>query len=254
MERFECEPLRGTGTPPKLTRPACGQRFAAVRDGPRKGDMRIVSPPCVDCAVGLAHLAGGTPIEWPEGGELVLDDFQPGSTTLLGGGPPTSATTAKPPAEGPETPEERPKARAKTTTAKGGGMPTKRGVELEWDGDRKTYREWSKDPRVEALGLHEQTIRGRKRMSWSDEEALTTPPGEEPPSRAENELEPEGVGGAVAIAETLEEVAGRALAKAEPESEGFTDPAALLRRLGYEVTEAGRTPAGHVLIVRVGAS
>lgn len=250
MERFECEPLRGTGAAPKLTREACGQRFAAVRDGPKKGDLRIISPPCVDCAVGLSHLASGTPMEWPEGGRIVLDDFQPGSTTLLGGSATTTATTPKTAANGPESPVAKPKARAQATTAKGGSMPPKRGVELEWKGEHKTYREWSRDRRIEGLGLSEQTIRGRKRMSWSDEEALTTPPGEDRPSAAKEDPVPEG---ACAIAETLDEVAGRALANLR-EPEGFADPAALLRRLGYEVTEAGRTPAGHVLVVRVEAS
>lgn len=74
VEVFVCERL-DNGV--RLTRRACGKRYAHLRSAQAKHFEKWTASACLSCPIGRDHSKGLEPTRWPDGGRIVRQRLEP---------------------------------------------------------------------------------------------------------------------------------------------------------------------------------
>lgn len=239
LEVFACVPLGA-----RLTRASCARKYSAaesVRRQPPDSSARLRAGRCIGCSVGEQHEAGEAATRWADGSPVVVAELG----AVLAISEKHSPSGIVPPVlPGSRLGEEK-----KDMARK-----------YSWGGRELTWEQWAREPEVAKLGLSRQTLRARHVNKWTIAEALTTPKGEKPARllerRAATAPQPpkaakpraQSAGGEAARRSSSSKDAAPATAVREVLA--AFDPLDLLRRVGFDVEDLGRAPAGRLFVVR----
>lgn len=220
MTHFRCEPLRCS-----ISVDACARRStivsaAAGRGGSWHGGPSLQSNACATCSIGPLHAAGELPSHWPDGSPIVRLTLAP-------------HLSATPTHEDPTMP-----------------MPPK---PITFGGEPTTIPELAK-----RTGVNVNSLRDRIRRGMGADEAIAILTQSGPSKRR---AKPEAAPGPAPTADARPSAAiydainGGARVGMRIDSEparaervDVADPCEVLRSLGWDVTDHGRSPGGHRIL------
>jgi hypothetical protein len=273
LQTFVCTRLPGR---PRLTVVGCGRKRddADASRSSRYEEDHFRTKPCLDCSVGAAHRAGMSPACWDDGSPIER------STTTVQTSDPPSRKGKAPFFARKSLPFERdareqaPEPALVPELIEATTPPTEEPLPSLDESATSIPPTAERTVAAERLGLTAEAIRGRVKLGWTPEEAMTTPKGELPPRVAElratkraatkTKASPAKTSRAKAsttkrtppTARTATEAAVRDAIAQVPmrallERLGYdvTDPVRVLVELGHQVEDLGCAPLGRVLRV-----